>query len=158
MSGLKGAKALALAQQVARLLEPHCPPDFTGLGIKAIPGGGVAVWPIKPSDDAASVASPVRRTTEDGMTTGIEVVGSSSIFGFGTWIPLLPRSVRARLTAQSVTETVLEQIEAATGRPWPAADVVVRTAISDGQVHVSLVAAARPAPLIMFDLSVDDCV
>ena len=124
MSALRGPEAVTLAQRVSQLLEPHYPSTLASLGIKAIPGGGVSVWPIMVGEAAGLSASPVRRTSEQGGLSGVDVVGTSAVFGFGTWLPLLPRSLRARLNVQDVTETLLEQVVAAGDQPSPLADAM----------------------------------
>ena len=157
MPALKGPKAVALALRVAGLLEPLYPRGLASIGIKAIPGGGVSVWPIMDGGDASSAASPIRRTFARGDSE-IEVVGDSAVFGFGTWIPLLPRSVRARLNAQAVTETLLEQIAAASDPPSPLTNVIVGTEISSGEVRVAVMTPDDPTPVLSFGVPLTDCV
>ena len=153
---MKGPKAVALALRVAGLLEPLYPPGLASIGIKAIPGGGVSVWPIMVDDDASLVASPIRRTFAQGVSE-IEVVGDEAVFGFGTWIPFLPRSVHARLNAKAVTETLLEQIVAASDSPSPFANVVVGAQISSGEVRVAVMTPDDPTPVLSFGVPLTDC-
>lgn len=157
MPALKGPKAAPVTLRVAGLLELHYPPGLASIGIKAIPGGGVSVSPIMVGDDASSAASPLRRTFAQGVSE-IEVVGDSAVFGFGTWIPFLPRSVRARLNAKAVTETLLEQIVAASEPPSPFANAMVGTEISSGEVRVTVMTPDDPTPVLSFGVPLTDCV
>ena len=148
---------MTLAQRVSRILAPHYPATLSSLGIKAIPGGGVSVCPIMVAETAGLSASPVRRTPEQGGLSGVDVVGTSAVFGFGTWIPLLPRSLRARLNVQDITETLLEQIVAAGDQPSPLADAKVHTKIAGDHVQVVVTTPDAPRPIISFDVPVRNC-
>ena len=108
-------------------------------------------------EDALSAAPPIRRKFAQGVSE-IEVVGDSAVFGFGAWIPFLLRSVRARLNAKDVTETLLEQIAAASDSPSPFANVIVGAEISSGEVPVAVITPDDPTPLVSFGVPLTDCV
>jgi hypothetical protein len=49
-----------------------------------------------------------------------------SLFGIGPWVPLLPRSLAAKLTVQDALETIQTGIADALGSPWPVAECNVK--------------------------------
>lgn len=149
---------MALAERVAGLLRPLYPPSLDRLGIREMRGGGVSVWAIRVGDTAGEADSPVTRTQKGAGITSVSVRGSSSVFGFGAWVPLLPHSVRARINVQHVTETLLEEIAGASSDPAKLEAAAVHTAIhgSDVQVIVAFSESDR-RPLLTFAVPLQAC-
>lgn len=62
--------------------------------------------------------------------------GTWAIFGFGTWLPFIPRRLAIKLAYIDVVETVQELVSDDTGDPWPGENFKVRAALEGDAVRL----------------------
>jgi hypothetical protein len=138
---IRGERAQALAQYVLNLVESRVPHDVE-LVIRTFNKTCVieATGPASPNRILGPGQPGYEKFVKKGLVRNGESIqlvteasGAGSIAGrFGPWVPFLGRSLRARLTATDVLETVQQVISDASREAWPRASSEVTSEL-DGQ-------------------------
>lgn len=125
--------ARELCEQVLHALEPIFPEGVTVTVRRTIRGWELVRTPESPDADAERMAARIREMGGiPGPVIRVNLYKSPPI---GTWIPLLPRSVRARLNLISVIELICDTVKGdSPSEAWPLPGVTVKTRIQAGRV------------------------
>jgi hypothetical protein len=133
---VKGPRARAVVEYLLSALQDQMPAGVS-VRITRASNRSISLTPYRASDRHIG---PFAVTEEDSdgrpvsLSSGAVVIG-----GIGTWIPLLPRSVRLRLAAQDAVETILSIALADKDSLFSNVDLNVRADLSEDGIEVSYV-------------------
>ncbi len=133
---LHGDRAIAAAEAVVAAAAGLMP---DGVQLEVVGHG--RWWTLRKIDPANPPGVLSARVDERGGR--FSATGPLAPLGVGTWIPLLPRQLDAKLSAISVVELVHEVVTDARGSPWPGPEYRVRAKVSGGQVFAWFEPPAR---------------
>lgn len=141
---VRGEQARSLLQRLLDALADDLPPDLTvrvtGRGRRC----GIEAW--RKPHVRKGIAVPAG-----------EVTSAAAPFGFGLWVPFLPRRTAARLAAAAALAKIQDVVSTAGGWPWPSISADVHAEADDRGVQVWLEdASGRVVPstgLVSLDAS-----
>ncbi len=147
--------ARELCKQVLHTLEPIFPEGVSVAVQQNIRGWQVVRAPAPPDRDTEGIEAKIQEAGGiPGPAINVNVYGSPPI---GTWIPLLPTRVRARLNLISVIELICDAVTGdSPSDVWPLPGAKVKTRIYSGQV-VAWFEASDGTRLLIGSFSVQSC-
>ncbi|MDQ2838258.1 MAG: hypothetical protein M3Y42_06130 [Actinomycetota bacterium] len=137
---LKGADAERVCGEVLRQLGDRLPSDLK----------------IKVNGCHLSTSKGPQPGRELHQKTPGRHSGTWAVFGFGTWIPLLPKKVAIKLAYLDVVETIQDFVSSESGEPWPGEGFEVRAQPAGNAVRLwfeDKSGATRPGVTLPLDLA-----
>jgi hypothetical protein len=162
---LKGQDAERVCLEVLRQLGDRLPPDFK---IK-IDGGYLSTSKGPQPTETFRTGAPGyeearrhlgRHAPLDDRPIHEKVLahdsGTWAIFGFGAWIPFVPRKLAIKLAYIDVVETIQDFVSSESGAPWPGEGFEVRAEPDGDAVRLwfeDKSGATRPGVTLPLDLA-----
>ena len=128
---LRGESARVRCREAVTQLGELIPPD---VAVSISGDGGQCIVTAQKNIRAQDFLPPPGFRGTVTMPGGLHA--EFAIFGFGAWIPLLPRRLKTRLALADVVETIQSAVSGASGSPWPGEGYEVRSTTEGDRVRV----------------------
>lgn len=124
MTSIKGERALALARLVASQLRDLLPPDVEHVAC-SLSGRGIVHVEARLSRPTSPPPAAPGETYLGSLGTKDTIVFG----GFGTWLPWLPQALAAKVVAEDVLSTLVNEVSVRTDHEWlPTSGIKARCA------------------------------